>query len=106
MEEVAQDWRDEYLSELGPNMQALWPHAPPCYFWDTTLTYLNNFGNGLYLLDLPIVPMHYYDVDALLPLPTTPLEGFHSGLSCYVETIEDSPNSGMDAHQLAPSEED
>ena len=87
-------------------MQDLWPHAPPCYFWDTTLTYLNTFGNGPYLVDLPIIPMHYHDADALLPLLATPLLGFHSGLSRYAETIEDSPNSGVDAHQLAPPDED
>ena len=50
--------------------------------------------------------MYYHDADALLPLPATPLDGFHSRLSRYAETIEDSPNSSMDAHQLAPSEED
>ena len=50
--------------------------------------------------------MHYHDVDTLLPLPTTPLVGFHFGLSCHAKTIEDSPTSNMDAHQLAPLEED
>ena len=87
-------------------MQALWPHALPCYLWDTNLTYLNNFGNGPYLVDLLVVPMHYHDANALLPLPTTPLARFHSRLSRHVETFEDSPSSGVDAHQLAPLEED
>ena len=105
VEEVVEDWRDENAYELGPNMQGLLPHAPPCYIWDTTLTYLENFGNGPYLVDLPIFPIRYHDADALLPLPATPLVGSHSRLSRHVETIEDSPSSNADAHQLAPLEE-
>ena len=49
--DLAQEWRDENLCKLGPNIQALLPHGPPCYFWDTILTYLDNFGNGTYLVD-------------------------------------------------------
>ena len=106
MEEVVQVWRDEKLQELGPNMQALLPHAPPCYFWDTTLTYLDNLGNGPYLVDLSIIPMYYHDANTLLPLPHTPLEGFHFVLSHHEKLIEDSPSLDVDAHKLAPSNDD
>ena len=80
--------------------------CPPCYFWDTTLTYLDDFGIGPYLVDFPIIPMHYLDANVLLALSTTPLASFFFGLSCYAQLIEDPPNLDEDAHQLAPLDDD
>ena len=42
------------------------------------------------MVDLPIIQMSYYNEKALLPLPQTPADGSHRGLSFFQEIITDN----------------
>ena len=96
-ERCAQEWRDENLQRLMPNIiQFLLPRAPTSQFWIDTLNHRQSFGNGPCLDDLPMVPMPYHDANAILPLPSTPHVGFCARSSRYVESIEATSRVDID----------
>ena len=40
--------------------------------------------------------MPFYNVEATLPLPPSPENGYHTGLSLYLKEIEDATPEGED----------
>lgn len=90
-ETSAQLWRDEAIQRLRqPILRVLLPQEVTCQFWINVCIRLRPFPNRPILADLPVVPMPYYNEEALLPLPQTPAEGFRQGLSWYAEVLTDN----------------
>lgn len=91
----AKRWREENLARIPqPILQILLPQRSSCPFWANMEDYLLQFQNQQCLVNLPTIPMPYYNEEALLPLPASPQEGFRSGLSLYPVAIdEDHPGS-------------
>ena len=48
------------------------------------------------LNDLPIIPMPFFNMEATLPLPPSPEDGYLLGLSLYLEELDDAATEGED----------
>ena len=91
VETIAQNWRDEALQRLRqPIFRVLLPPEVTCAFWINVCIRLRPFPNRPILVDLPVIPMPYYNEEALLPLPQTLADGFLRGLSLFQEVITDT----------------
>lgn len=82
-EQIAQDWREDTITVLGRPTQ-----ETSCIYWQNVRDILGRLGNNRCLLNLPTVPMPYYNEEALFPLPPSPEDGFRTGLSMHPEVID------------------
>ena len=56
--------------------------------------FITQANNRRMLSNLPIMP--FYSMEATLPLPPTPEDGYLSGLSLYLEELEDAAIEGTE----------
>ena len=73
-----------------------------CAFWINVGIRLRPFPNRLVLVDLPVIPMPYYNEEALLPLPQTLADGFCGGLSLFQEVITDTIDIEEEEDEVPP----
>ena len=103
VETIAQNWRDEALQRLRqPILRVLLPPEVTCAFWINVCIRLRPFPNRPILVDLPVIPMPYYNEEALLPLPQTPADGFRRGLSLFQEVIIDTIDIEEEEDEVPP----
>ena len=103
VETIAQNWRDEALQRLRqPILRVLLPPEVTCAFWINVSICLRPFPNRAILVDLPIIPMPYYNAEALLPLPQTPADGLRRGLSLFQEVSNDTIDIEEEEDEVPP----
>ena len=83
-------------------MRVLLPPEVTCAFWINVCIHLRPFPNRLVLVDLPVIPMPYYNEEALLPLPQTPADGFRRGLFLFQEVITNTIDIEEEEDEVPP----
>ena len=96
-EDRAQQWRNDTLGIWAqPIVHMLLPRVPTCTFLLNMNEFINQANNQRMLVNLPTIQMPFFSMEATLPLPPSPEDGYRSGLSLYLEEIEDAATEGED----------
>ena len=96
-EDRAHQWHNDTLGIWAqPIVHMLLPRVPTCTFLLNMNEFINQANNQRMLINLPTIPMPFFSIEVTVPLPPFPEDGYHLGLSLYLEEIEDVTTEGKD----------
>ena len=102
-EDRAQQWRNDTLGIWAQRiMHMLLPRVPTCTFLLNMNEFINQANNQRMFINLPTIQIPFFSMETTLPLPPSREDGYRSGLSLYLEEIEDAATKTAKIRVLHP----